>query len=467
MNSLNINEQLNVGGELVSSNTWLRLVMQGDGNLVLYRTQTRQPLWASNTAGQPVTRVIMQGDGNLVAYTAANVPLWASATDGNPGASAVLQDDGNFVIYGPAGNALWASNTVINFLTATIQYGDARGYGYVETSENWKALCSGLPCLLALQWPGYASMIVETSINGQPVVIQLWKGLCPNFLGLPQFPGGFGAEVGVYRRIPGKVHPTSLPFLPPPVEAAVLGKIAAVADNDLWWPAPELNAQLEFTLINPMTNQPFFSAGPETSYWLAAWMNMPSYGKYAWDQGFRVPFMPDDYILEYTVNGVVRRWPTQGAPARSTQNGYVTSTVRRQDNLDIFQVDSGGAIRTAAWELGFLDGWHGWWPIGDIHVPAGAPVHAVVRSQDHLDIFVTDNAGVVRTAAWEPGFHDGWHGWWELAGGRAAPGAAVTAVSRSTNKLDVFVVGTDGRVWTAAWEPGFLDGWHGWWPIVS
>jgi hypothetical protein len=28
--------------------------------------------------------------------------------------------------------------------------------------------------------------------------------------------------------------------------------------------------------------------------------------------------------------------------------------------------------------------------------------------------------------------------------------------------LDVFVVGADGGVWTAAWEHGFSDGWHGW-----
>jgi hypothetical protein len=27
------------------------------------------------------------------------------------------------------------------------------------------------------------------------------------------------------------------------------------------------------------------------------------------------------------------------------------------------------------------------------------------------------------------------------------------------------VIGTDGRVWTAAWEPDFTDWWHGWWPI--
>jgi hypothetical protein len=465
MDRLQPDDQLTVGQELVSSNGWLRLVMQGDGNLVLYRTQTRQPLWASDTWGQPVTRVIMQGNGNLVAYTGQDVPRWASGTDGNSGAWAILQDDGNFVIYDPAGNALWATNTVVNFLTATIQYTDARGYGFVETSERWKELCSGLPCFLALQWPGYATAIVEDTINGQPVVLQLWKGLCPNFLGLPAFPGGFGAEVGVYRRIPGRGRPTSLPFLPSDAEAAVLAKIGMVTDNDLWWPAPDLNAELEFTLINPVTDQPFFSAGPERSYWLAAWMNMPSYARYAWDQNFRVPAMPDDYILEYRVNGVVRRWPAEGAPSRSTQTGFVGSAARRTDNLDVFVTDSGGTVRTAAWEPAFTDGWHGWWPIGNVQAPAGAPVHAVVRSPDHLDIFVTDNAGVVRTAAWEPAFTDGWHGWWELAGGRAAPGAPVTAVSRNTDKLDVFVVGTDGRIWTAAWEPAFTDGWHGWWPI--
>ena len=79
-------------------------------------------------------------------------------------------------------------------------------------------------------------------------------------------------------------------------------------------------------------------------------------------------------------------------------------------------------------------------------VPAGAPVHAGSAQPRPLDIFVTDIAGVIRTAAWEPGFTDGWHGWWELNGGRAAPGAPSPRSSRSADKLDAFVVGTDGRV---------------------
>jgi hypothetical protein len=303
-------QQLNVNEELTSNNGWLNLVMQGDGNLVLYRTQVIQPLWASNTAGQPVSRVVMQGDGNLVAYSPQDVPFWATGTDGNPGASMVLQDDGNLVVYGSGGNPLWASDTVQDFNSPTIGVVDANGYSYVETSERWKALCSGLPCFAALQWPGYASTVLDDEIDGQPVVIQLWKGWCQKFLGLQFFPGGIGAEVGVYRRIPGKARPTSLPFLPPAFEAFVLSHLAALADNELWWPAPDLNARLEFRLVNSISNQTFFSAGPETSYWLAKWMNEPSYVRYWFDQGMRAPLLPDGYILEYTINGRSRRWPS-------------------------------------------------------------------------------------------------------------------------------------------------------------
>jgi hypothetical protein len=91
-------QRLNMGDQLLSQNQWVRLEMQGDGNLVLYRVQTRQPLWASSTDGQPVTHVDMQGDGDLVAYAADGTPFWASNTAGHPGASLVLQDDGNLVI---------------------------------------------------------------------------------------------------------------------------------------------------------------------------------------------------------------------------------------------------------------------------------------------------------------------------------------------------------------------------------
>ena len=155
-------------------------------------------------------------------------------------------------------------------------------------------------------------------------------------------------------------------------------------------------------------------------------------------------------------------WPIGNL--RAPAGAPVHAVSRGADKLDIFVTDLAGVVQTAAWEPAFADGWHGWWPIGNLRAPAGAPVQAVSRSADKIDIFATDLAGVVRTAAWEPAFRDGWHGWWEIAGGRAAPGASVTAACRGPDRLDVFVVGTDGHVYTAAWEPG-ASGWRGWWPV--
>jgi hypothetical protein len=115
MDRLRTDEQLKTGDELTSGNGRVRLVMQGDGNLVLYRTDDGKPLWDSGTWNKPVTHAVMQGDGNFVAYSDSGDPYWASGTDGNPGAWVVLQDDGNLVVYGAGGQPLWASNTVQHF----------------------------------------------------------------------------------------------------------------------------------------------------------------------------------------------------------------------------------------------------------------------------------------------------------------------------------------------------------------
>jgi len=89
-------------------------------------------------------------------------------------------------------------------------------------------------------------------INGQSVVIQLWKDTCQKFLGLQNFPGGVGGEVGVYHRMPGRLRPTlqSLSFLPQAFAAFIVATIANLSDNQLWWAFPEINTQIQFTLTN-------------------------------------------------------------------------------------------------------------------------------------------------------------------------------------------------------------------------
>ena len=56
--------------------------------------------------------VVMQADGNLVMYRLADeYPLWQSATYSYPGARLDVQDDGNAVVYDSGNHARWATNT--------------------------------------------------------------------------------------------------------------------------------------------------------------------------------------------------------------------------------------------------------------------------------------------------------------------------------------------------------------------
>lgn len=94
-------------GQSISSNT-ARLIMQTDGNLVIY-DEFNRARWASNTVNRGWSATL-QGDGNFVVYTASGRPVWASNTAGHPGSRLVVQDDGNVVVY-DGSQAVWASGT--------------------------------------------------------------------------------------------------------------------------------------------------------------------------------------------------------------------------------------------------------------------------------------------------------------------------------------------------------------------
>ncbi len=102
---LGTNQTLYTNHSLYSCDGRFRLVMQGDGNLVVY--EGNHALWANYKFGSNA-RLVMQGDGNLVVYDGANRPLWATYKFGS-NAHLALQTDGNLVVYDGAGRVLWAS----------------------------------------------------------------------------------------------------------------------------------------------------------------------------------------------------------------------------------------------------------------------------------------------------------------------------------------------------------------------
>ncbi len=102
--------QLGPGQFLLSPDTYFKLTMRRDGDLVV-SPPNGQPLWRSHTRGHPGARAVMQVDGNFIILEARGSPLWATATEGNPGAGLALQDDGNLLVYSESGQILWQSKT--------------------------------------------------------------------------------------------------------------------------------------------------------------------------------------------------------------------------------------------------------------------------------------------------------------------------------------------------------------------
>jgi hypothetical protein len=197
----------------------------------------------------------------------------------------------------------------------TIPSRDERGHRYVETSEDWKTMCVELPSFAALAWPGYATKVVPTRIDGQPVVIQLWKGWCPQFLNLAFMPGGVGAEVGIYRVIPGRALPSQVhSALPPSVVGEIVAQAGKLRDDDLFWPYPELGATVSFEFINPVTGEVVFNAPAQKTYWRNRWMQAESYERYFdaqpgnWPFNKSAPVRGWSYDLRYTVNGQTDLW---------------------------------------------------------------------------------------------------------------------------------------------------------------
>lgn len=136
---LRVGEQLQQGEALTSPNGAYRLVMQVDGNLVLYVSDNTVPanaLWSTGTLRCGPHRFQVQTDGNLVTYDGYSQPSWASNSlrqvkqlscsciyrllsmsisfpfiKNVEGAQLALQDDGNLVFYDNMNQPVWASNT--------------------------------------------------------------------------------------------------------------------------------------------------------------------------------------------------------------------------------------------------------------------------------------------------------------------------------------------------------------------
>lgn len=98
-------ETLQAGQSLVSPNGWFTVVVQTDGNVVLYN-KGMTAIWSTRTRGNNL-RLVHQLDGNVVLYDDQNHVYWQTGTGGFQTSGLHIQSDGNFALYATDGKALW------------------------------------------------------------------------------------------------------------------------------------------------------------------------------------------------------------------------------------------------------------------------------------------------------------------------------------------------------------------------
>lgn len=138
-----LNQVLATNDYLVSNNRAFFAIMQGDGNLCVYRGSAPDAnkgfLWGALNKSQPngAYFTVMQGDGNLCVYKGTGPAdnqgfIWGALNKSQPNGAyfAVMQDDGNLCVYkgsSPSDNQgfVWgsmATDPVVDIEISSIDY---------------------------------------------------------------------------------------------------------------------------------------------------------------------------------------------------------------------------------------------------------------------------------------------------------------------------------------------------------
>jgi hypothetical protein len=152
--------------------------------------------------------------------------------------------------------------------------------------------------------------------------------------------------------------------------------------------------------------------------------------------------------------------PLSTLPARDRTP--ISVVARYPEHLDVFAVAANGRTMSDWWDRN--SGWAGWFQVsGGIASPGGhgSPITSIARYSGHLDLFVVGTDNRVYSCWWD--VSSGWSNWFALGGITAAAGSTVNVVARYTDHLDLFTTASDGKIMSTWWDA--RSGWAGWFQV--
>lgn len=175
------------GDHLMSPNGAYDLVLQTDGNLVLYGPAGWT--WQSGTRGSTPDRLQIQTDGNLVLYGPNDSVIWQTYTAGRGAGFMQVQDDGNFVLYTNAAVPTWQTYTYPGYQPpATPTPPGPSLPSKVQTAINYATAQLGKPYQLGGTGPTYFDCSGLTMKAWQAAGISIARKSENQYITLPQVP---------------------------------------------------------------------------------------------------------------------------------------------------------------------------------------------------------------------------------------------------------------------------------------
>jgi uncharacterized protein len=133
----------------------------------------------------------------------------------------------------------------------------------------------------------------------------------------------------------------------------------------------------------------------------------------------------------------------------------------------LFAVGPDGRVRSNYWPAGDPPAWSGWFVLGDNTFPLCSTVTAISTRSSGTSLYVLGTDGKVWTNYFPDREKPGeWTGWYALAPEKTFPtGTTITAVTTRPGGTSLFAIGPDDKVWSTYWPAGDPPGWSGWFAL--